>query len=124
LEHLSAEQGRLGVAEIARVLKPEGWFIGTVPYQEDFAGNQAVCPKCGEVFHRWGHQRVFDLATVRAELAPHFYKLEIERTAFIALRGRSLSGKISGAMRWLLARRGVAVAMPSIYFAGKKRSGI
>ncbi len=122
LEHLTAEQGRLGVAEIARVLKPAGWFIGTVPYQEDFAGNQAVCPKCGDVFHRWGHQRVFALDTMRAELTPYFDKLELRRTAFVALRGRSIAGKISAALRWLLARRGVALAIPSIYFAGQKRS--
>lgn len=122
LEHLSAEQGRLGVAEIARVLKPNGWFIGTVPYNEDMLGNQAVCPKCGEVFHRWGHQRTFDLDTMAAELSPHFHHLELKRTAFVALRGRSLAGKLSGMMRKLLAWRGVQVAIPSIYFAGQVRS--
>lgn len=122
LEHLSAEQGRLGVAEIARVLKPHGWFLGTVPYNEDLLGNQAVCPKCGEVFHRWGHQRAFDLEAMAAELSPHFDNLEIKRTAFIALCGRSLAGKLSGLMRKLLASRGVQVAMPSIYFAGQVRS--
>lgn len=124
LEHLSAEQGRLGVDEIARVLKPHGWFLGTVPYNEDLLGNQAVCPKCGEVFHRWGHQRAFDLDTMAAELAPHFYRLELKRTAFVALRGRSLAGKLSGIMRKLLAARGVQVAIPSIYFAGQVRSKI
>ncbi len=125
LEHLSAEQGCLGVAEIARVLKPNnGWFLGTVPYNEDLLGNQAVCPKCGEVFHRWGHQRTFDLATMRSELSPHFHHLEIKRTAFVALRGRSLVGKLSGLMRKLLASRGVQVAIPSIYFAGQKRADV
>jgi SAM-dependent methyltransferase len=68
LEHLTAEQSRRGLEHVARVLKIGGWFIGTVPYREILDLNRAVCPDCGRVFHRWGHCRSFDEATLRAEL--------------------------------------------------------
>jgi len=60
IEHLSDEQIKLGLLEVERVLKKGGVLIGTVPYNENLLDNQVVCPKCGEVFHRWGHQQSFD----------------------------------------------------------------
>ena len=59
LEHLIVEQRESGLQEIARVLKPGGWFLGTVPYEENLAAGQTVCPECGVVFHRWGHFTTF-----------------------------------------------------------------
>src|SRR5688500_15472017 len=46
LEHLSEEQRQAGLAEIARVLRPGGWFLGTVPHAEDLAEQSTVCPHC------------------------------------------------------------------------------
>ncbi len=120
LEHLTTAQRRIGLAEVARVLQPCGWFLGTVPYNEDLRGNQVLCPKCGELFHRWGHQASFTLPGMRAELAATFAKITMKRTAFISLKGRSLFGVVQGLVRMLLARCGVAISGPSIYFFARK----
>jgi SAM-dependent methyltransferase len=116
LEHLTEEQRRAGVRESARVLKKGGWFVGTVPHDENLSGNQVRCPRCGEVFHRWGHQASFTLASLSAELELAFKKIELKRTVFISLKGRSVFGILQGLGRKLLARWGAAVAAPSIYF--------
>ncbi|MBW4543433.1 MAG: class I SAM-dependent methyltransferase [Symplocastrum torsivum CPER-KK1] len=64
IEHLSKEEINLGLIEISRILKKGGVLIGTVPYQENLIENQVVCPKCGEIFHRWGHQQSFDVKSL------------------------------------------------------------
>ncbi len=120
LEHLADEQRRRGVREVARVLRRGGWFFGTVPYRERLEDNEAVCPRCGLVFHRWGHQRSFSPDDIRAELAPVFETVVVRRTAFVAFRGRSLRGKVKSLVRLVMARCGAMVAMPTIYFAARR----
>jgi len=122
LEHLSAEQRSAGMAEIARVLKPTGWFLGTVPYNEDLKTGNVVCPCCGAVFHRWGHQASFTLERMRQELEPHFVVNELRRTAFVSFGDRGVAGKVKSAARWLLARWGQMIASPSIYWAARVRN--
>ncbi len=106
IEHLDASQRTAGLAEIARVLAPGGWFFGTTPYNEDLKLGMTVCPCCGACFHRWGHQASFTLESLTAELGPWFQVVELRRTAFVDFRGRSLPGKVKSALRVLLARQG------------------
>jgi SAM-dependent methyltransferase len=120
LEHLSDAQRAAGLVEIARVLVPGGWFLGTAPYNEDLAAQQVVCPACGEVFHRWGHQASFDVAGIRGLLSRNFRVAEARRTAFVAFRGRGPSGMIKSLVRVVLARRGAMIAIPTIYFAARR----
>jgi SAM-dependent methyltransferase len=120
LEHLTPEERRSGLDEIRRTLRPGGYFLGTVPYQEDLKLNIAVCPKCGHVFHRWGHTTSFDLESLRQELSPCFVDVSCHCTAFVAFRGRSATGKLKSLVRLMLARRGAAIAMPNIFFQGRK----
>ena len=120
LEHLSDAQRAAGLGEIARALVPGGWFLGTVPYREDLAAQQVVCPACGEVFHRWGHQASFGVAEIRRELSRNFRVEEARRTAFVAFRGRGFTGAIKSLVRVALARRGAMIAIPTIYFAARK----
>jgi SAM-dependent methyltransferase len=122
LEHLTDEQRAAGIGEIARILRPGGYFLGTVPFNENLAEQQAVCPHCGEVFHRWGHQRSFTLDDVRHQLAPHFRVDELRKTAFVSFRGRSLLGKAKSAVRLLLARAGQPIAVPTIFWLAEVRS--
>jgi SAM-dependent methyltransferase len=121
LEHLTAEQRATGLAEVARVLKPGGWFLGTVPYQEDLRTGQVVCPCCGALFHRWGHQQSFRLQTIREELPTCFEVAELRCTAFVPWRDRGLRGKLKSLVRLALARAGEMIAVPSIYWAARKR---
>ena len=123
LEHLTDEQRAAGIAEIARVLRSGGYFLGTVPYNENLAEQQAVCPHCGEVFHRWGHQRSFTLDDVRKQLSNHFTVRELRKTAFVPFRGRSLLGKAKSAVRLALARAGQAIAVPTIFWLAEVKSG-
>jgi SAM-dependent methyltransferase len=120
LEHLTDDQRLAGLAEIARVLRGGGWFLGTVPCGEILADQQAVCPRCGEVFHRWGHQRSFDSAAIRAELSPWFEIAAIGRTAFVSWRGRGVRGAVKSLVRLALAKLGEPIAFPTLYWIARK----
>jgi len=118
LEHLDDQQLRDGLAEVVRVMRRGAWLIGTVPYCENLATNEVVCPKCQEVFHRWGHQRSFDLKTLWTELSAFFNKIVVKRKGFVAFRERSWRGKMKSLV--LLLEYGVQIGSPNIYFAARK----
>jgi SAM-dependent methyltransferase len=120
LEHLSGQQREAGLAEIARVLMRGGWFLGTVPHAENLAEQEAVCPHCGEVFHRWGHQVSFSLAAVREILAARFHVERLQRTAFVDLWGQGLRGLVKGSLRVVLAKLGEPIAVPTIWWMARK----
>lgn len=117
LEHLSAPQRQQGLREVARILKPQGRFLGTTPYNEDLALGRTVCPCCGEVFHRWGHQASFDLLTMRKELDQTFVIERLVRTCFPDFEGQRILGWVKGTLRIALAKFGQQIASPSLYFA-------
>jgi SAM-dependent methyltransferase len=120
LEHLTGQEREAGLAEIARVLKRGGWFLGTVPHAENLAEQEAVCPCCGQVFHRWGHQASFTLASLRELLSSRFQVEQLQRTAFVDLFGRGLGGFVKGAVRVALAKLGEPVAVPTIWWVARK----
>ena len=120
LEHLTPSQRSGGLAEIARVLKPGGWFLGTVPHDENLLSGQVVCPDCGVVFHRWGHFKSFTLENMKEELTPHFSLVEVRRTAFVSF-SRGILGNIKSLVRVLLAKWGQPIAVPSILWQAQKR---
>jgi SAM-dependent methyltransferase len=120
-EHLTDQQRIAGLAEIARVLKSGGCFLGSVPHAENLAEQQAVCPHCGEVFHRWGHQRSFTRNDVRALLEPQFHVEAVGRTAFVELWGRGVRGLLKGSLRIALARLGEPIAVPTIWWIARKQ---
>ena len=120
LEHLTDDQRLAGLAEIARVLRTGGWFLGTVPYRENLADQQTACPCCGAVFHRWGHQQSFDNARIRGEFGPWFEIATLGRTAFVPWRGRGMRGAVKSLVRVALAKLGEQVAFPTLYWIARK----
>ncbi len=120
LEHLADDQRLAGLAEVARVLRSGGWFLGTVPYREILSDQQTACPCCGAVFHRWGHQQSFDEARLRNELGSWFTIVALGRTAFVPWRGRGVRGMIKSAVRLALAKLGEQVAFPTLYWVARK----
>jgi len=69
-EHLLPADLPVALESIARVLKPGGKLIFTVPFEEDLQYEMCVCPDCHAVFHRWQHQRSFSRQSIEDLLAP------------------------------------------------------
>jgi SAM-dependent methyltransferase len=120
LEHLVPDETAKGLSEIRRVLKPGGYFIGTVPFNELLADKKTVCPSCGEIFHRWGHQQSFNRECMRLTLSSQLEVRDLKVRAFVEFRGRSMRGKLKSLIRWALGAMGEAIADPHLYFSAQK----
>jgi SAM-dependent methyltransferase len=120
LEHLTEAQRRTGIQEMARVLKGGGWLIGTVPYREDLSQGIVACPRCGEVFHRWGHQTSFDPPRLRADLVQAFPEVRTRVTAYLSFRDRSFHRLLSTLARYLLALLRMPISSTSLLFLARK----
>lgn len=120
LEHLSDNQFRSGVEEIVRVMRNVSWFLGTVPYCENLSLNQVMCPRCGEIFHRWGHKGSFDVRTIRNELSQFFSDVMAKRRTFVGFRGRGIAGTVKSFVRLILGNCGAEIASPNIFFVARK----
>lgn len=57
IEHLLPEHLTLVLAELLRVLKPDGQLICTTPNTENLQTQMVYCPHCQHEFHRWQHVR-------------------------------------------------------------------
>lgn len=119
LEHLDKNNCILAISEIRRVLKPGGYFLGTVPYQEQLADNLTVCPHCGERFHRWGHRQTFDAPYLTALFADGFELEKLSRRSFVIWSINPMRLLKSG-IKWLLGRMGEPIASPHFYFKWRK----
>lgn len=120
LEHLDSESCHQAASEIRRTLKPGGYFIGTVPYQEQLADNVTVCPHCGERFHRWGHQQSFDRKRLTDLFGDGFELVHLSRRAFVAWNLPPFR-MLKSCFRWILGRCGEQVASPHFYFEFRKK---
>ena len=117
LEHLADDVLRESLAEVRRVLKPDGKFVGTVPANENLLENAVICPHCGESFHRWGHLQTFSLIRLSELLTSE--QLAVRRMETRAFPDWSRKGPYSllkNCVRHVLGRAGSAIAVPHIYF--------
>ncbi|WP_166826977.1 class I SAM-dependent methyltransferase [Thalassoroseus pseudoceratinae] len=114
LEHLTADQRQRGVAEIARILRPGGRFLGTVPYREDLRLRECVCPQCGFQFHQFGHHESFTQEKMTDELAAWFTEVSVRRTAFVDFRRRGFGGRVKSLIRWGFGKAGQQIADPKL----------
>lgn len=125
LEHIEPAVRQQVLAEIARVLAPGAWFVGSVPYREVLSDQEVICPDCGKVFHRWGHVSSFDIAGLKAELAQAFDSPDCRRRAFVDWSAaKTPMGLLKGAVQSLLGRMGEPIASPSIVFAARRRGRV
>jgi len=80
LEHLDNTILHKGLAEVYRVLKKGGYFITTVPYNEDLKAHEIFCPKCGSRFHRVGHIQSFNKKSMQSLLSKNKFKIIVNRS--------------------------------------------
>ncbi len=120
LEHLSDLQVKMGLKEVNRVLKPGGYFLGTVPNNENLCENMVICPDCGKIFHRWGHQQQFDRRKLEKILADDLKVLGIKSKLFISWQGMNLKRKIAAFIKLLFLFFGSHGSNEILYFKARK----
>lgn len=83
LEHIDKEKLKKALKEIYRILSKEGFFLVTVPADENLSDNICFCPKCGNVYHRWEHKQTFNEETIQnIFLENDFQIMGIKRVTF------------------------------------------
>jgi SAM-dependent methyltransferase len=123
LEHLSPAESARVVAEIGRVLKPDGLLAGTVPARERLEDQQTICPHCGRQFHPWGHQQSFDCEKIRALMLPGFQPLDIFERPFVAWQTLNWKGQLLSAAKLGLWRLGIHGSQENVVFIGRRCPG-
>ena len=121
LEHLDDATLAAGLTEVGRVLKADGHLIGTVPYREDLSASMVVCPDCGKVFHRWGHERSFDKDDLRLALSRGGLRaVTIGTYAFPDYSKKLPLNRLRQRLRWILGRIGSGHVYTNLYFLAAK----
>jgi SAM-dependent methyltransferase len=117
LEHLSTGVLHVTLDEVARILRPGGVLMGTVPFREDLESNEVMCPRCEAQFHRWGHEQRFDKASLGALLNQHGFRVQrLHARAFPDFRRRGLAAFGKAVFRYVLGRMGEPLVGPNLYF--------
>ncbi len=121
LEHLRDDILHPTLDEVRRVLKPGREFTGTVPYREDLAANEVLCPNCQVQFHRWGHEQRFDVTSLRELLTRHQLRVRtVYPRTFPDFRRRGLRPLVKATFRYVLGRMGESLVGPNLYFRALK----
>jgi len=122
LEHLDNTVLDTTLAEVCRVLQPGGLFLGTVPARENLAESHVICPQCGHQFHRWGHQRSFDIDQLTRTLQARFAVKQISEQFFIDWQSVGWWRRLQGIIKKILSWYGVGTygICRNIFFMANK----
>ncbi|NLI09598.1 MAG: class I SAM-dependent methyltransferase [Elusimicrobia bacterium] len=120
LEHLDEISLGEGLLEINRVLKNNGYFIGTVPADENLSDNEVICLHCGKKFHRWGHQRSFSLENLRNILSKYFKEENIKRVYLFDMKYLNFKGKFIYLIKKLFLFINIKGSNETYFFKFKK----
>ncbi|OSQ41767.1 bifunctional 2-polyprenyl-6-hydroxyphenol methylase/3-demethylubiquinol 3-O-methyltransferase UbiG [Thalassospira sp. MCCC 1A01428] len=120
LEHLSTETLLKTISEVYRVLKKGGTFIGTVPADENLQHGNVVCPCCGEIFHRWGHQQSFSEGKITQTLNNKFLETKISRLFFHDHKNLNWKGKAIVIPKTIQAKLNIPGSNQNFYFRCRK----
>jgi cyclopropane fatty-acyl-phospholipid synthase-like methyltransferase len=105
IEHLNDEQMKEMLTEAYRLLKTGGKLVLTTPNKEDLEENEAVCPECGCIFHRWQHVKSWDAGILGECLeANHFKPMTVRPCHFQSRKARFMNHCTAFGKR-LLGRR-------------------
>ena len=122
LEHLGETDFDSTLDEVARVLKRNGSFFVTVPFNEDIESGNIVCPHCAEQFHRWGHQQSFGISKLRLLLENKGFSIrKIETRCFPDWSRKGAVNRAKSLVRYVLGRFGAGIAQPNIYLAAIRK---
>ena len=120
LEHLDDATLLAARDEFARVLRPGGRLLGTVPAREQLSANTVVCPYCTRAFHRWGHERAFDPAALRDLLSPRFAAVAVEERVFVTWNRLNWKGRLTAVARVALVAVGGHSAAANLLFTAER----
>jgi len=120
LEHLTDEVIVKTLKEVNRVLKKNGKFIGTVPYNENLIEQIVICPKCGEKFHRWGHIQSFDEVKMIKLLERFFSNVIVLPKMFISWNILNWKGKLITILHYCFYKLKIKKSGLNLYFEGSK----
>ncbi len=120
LEHLSNHQIDLGLKEIHRILKPGGKLIGTVPFNENLEVSKVVCPDCGKIFHRWGHQQSFNLQNFPVIFPNSMKIIELKVIYVVNWNFLNWKGLILAAIKKTLLQLGIHGGNENLFFIVEK----
>ncbi len=121
LEHLNDEVLSSTLGEVSRVLKSGGRFMGTVPADEILLVNQAVCPHCGEPFHRWGHIQSFGRDRLSRMLDSGFNEVRLTRHYFGDVRTLNWKGRIVLIIKKVMIGLGIKGSGETYFFTAHKQ---
>lgn len=121
LEHLSGEILHRSLDEVVRVLRPGGRFLGTVPADENLLANKVICPHCGALFHRWGHEQTFSRQSLKTLLASRFPDPIIKRHYFSDYARLNWKGRFAAFLKQAALRAGARGSEETLVFSCRRR---
>lgn len=116
LEHLDDAVIAATLRQVKRVLRARGRYLGTVPADEKLDQSRVACPRCGEVFHRWGHVQSFSRARLANLLAGYFDRVSVRRVYFGSWPTLNWKGRTKWLAKKSMQLAGVGGAGENLYF--------